>query len=335
MTDIHTTKKLVITEPILTVNKNRFVLFPIQYYDIYKIYKDAVASFWVPDEISLEDDRRDWDKLTNDERHFISHVLAFFASSDGIVNENLVGRFMNEIQIPEGRAFFGFQIAMENIHNEMYSLLIDTLIKNAAEKSKLFNAIETIPSVAGKAEWALKWITNDGSFGQRLIAFAIVECIFFSGSFCSIFWLKKRGLMPGLCFSNELISRDEAMHVKFACMLYNMLENRLDENVVHDMIKEALVLEKEFIIDALPARLLGMNSQLMSDYIEYVADYLLSMLGYKKLYFTINPFDWMELISLQGKTNFFEKRVGEYAKSGVSLESKEGDQDLFTIDSDF
>ena len=322
-------------EPILTENKNRFVLFPIQYHDVYKMYKDAQACYWSSEEVSLEEDRRDWEKLTPDERHFISHVLAFFASSDGIVNENLVGRFMNEVQFQEARMFFGFQIAMENIHNEMYSLLIDTLIRNAAEKTKLFHAIETIPSVKGKAEWALKWITHDGSFAQRLIAFAIVECIFFSGSFCSIFWLKKRGLMPGLCFSNELISRDEAMHVKFSCMLYNMLENRLEESVVHEMIKEALVLEKEFIISALPAKLLGMNSNLMNDYIEYVSDYLLTMLHYNKLYNTSNPFDWMELISLQGKTNFFEKRVGEYAKSGVSMESKEGDQDTFTTDCDF
>lgn len=329
------TIKHIVTEPILIENKNRFVLFPIQYYDIYKIYKDAQACLWISEEVTLSEDQRDWEKLTDDERHFISHVLAFFASSDGIVNENIVGRFMNEVQIAEVRSFYALQIYMENVHNEMYSLLIDTLIKNTAEKAKLFNAIETIPCVKGKAEWALKWITDSGTFAQRLVAFAIVELIFFSGSFCSIFWLKKRGLMPGLCFSNELISRDEAMHVKFACMLYNMLENRLDESVIHDMIKEALVLEKEFIISALPARLLGMNSLLMSDYIEYVADYLLTMLNYNKLYYTSNPFDWMELISLQGKTNFFEKRVGEYAKSGVSMESKEGDQDVFTTDSDF
>lgn len=329
------TEKLTMIEPILTENKNRFVLFPIQYYDLYKLYKDALASIWTVEEISLEDDQRDWKKLTDDERHFISHVLAFFASSDGIVNENLVGRFMNEVQISEARAFYSFQIAIENIHNEMYSLLIDTLIKDTAEKAKLFNAIETIPAVKGKAEWAIKWITSTNSFAQRLVAFTIVEGLFFSGSFCSIFWLKKRGLMPGLCFSNELISRDEGLHVKFACMLYNMLENRLDESIIHDMMKEALVLEKEFILSALPARLLGMNSQLMSDYIEYVADYLLAMLNYNKLYFTPNPFDWMELISLQGKTNFFEKRVAEYAKSGVSLESKKDDQDVFTTESEF
>lgn len=330
-----TNEKLTMIEPILTENKNRFVLFPIQYYDLYKLYKDALASIWTVEEISLEDDQRDWKKLTDDERHFISHVLAFFASSDGIVNENLVGRFMNEVQISEARAFYSFQIAIENIHNEMYSLLIDTLIKDTAEKAKLFNAIETIPAVKGKAEWAIKWITSTNSFAQRLVAFTIVEGLFFSGSFCSIFWLKKRGLMPGLCFSNELISRDEGLHVKFACMLYNMLENRLDESIIHDMMKEALVLEKEFILSALPARLLGMNSQLMSDYIEYVADYLLAMLNYNKLYFTPNPFDWMELISLQGKTNFFEKRVAEYAKSGVSLESKKDDQDVFTTESEF
>lgn len=323
------------TELILTENKNRFVLFPIQYHDIFEIYKEALASIWTVSEVSLEDDRRDWEKLSDGEKHFISHVLAFFASSDGIVNENLAAKFLVEVQIQEARLFLGFQIAIENIHSEMYSLLIDTLIKDTKEKMRLFNAIETIDAVKGKAEWALKWINDERSFAERLVAFAIVEAIFFSGSFCSIFWFKKRGLMPGLCFSNELISRDEGLHVRFSCMLYNMLENRLSQEVIYEMVRDAIVLEKEFIISALPVKLLGMNSDLMSEYIEYVADYLITMLGYEKLYNATNPFSWMELISLQGKTNFFEKRVGEYAKSGVTLASKEGDQDVFTMDAEF
>lgn len=318
-------------EPILQENPNRFVLFPIQYDEIWQMYKKAEASFWTAEEIDLGQDQKDWDNLNDGERHFISHVLAFFAASDGIVNENLAINFMQEVQIPEARCFYGFQIMMENIHSETYSLLIDTYIKKQSEKDYLFNALETVPCVKKKGEWALRWI-NSEKFVERLIAFAAVEGIFFSGSFCSIFWLKKRGLMPGLTFSNELISRDEGLHCDFACLLYGMLQNKLPESRVHEIIRDAVEIEQEFVTDALPVDLIGMNAKLMSQYIEFVADRLLVSLGCSKIYNAANPFDFMEMISLQGKTNFFEKRVGEYQKAGV-LGDK--DKNVFSLDEDF
>lgn len=320
------------SEPILTENKQRFVLFPIQYHEVWEMYKKAEASFWTAEEVDLAQDLSDWEKLNEGEKHFISHVLAFFAASDGIVNENLASRFASEIQIPEARCFYGFQIAIENIHSEMYSLLIDTYIKDDKEKNRLLNAIETVPCVQKKAEWAIRWINNTDSFAERLIAFAAVEGIFFSGSFCSIFWLKKRGLMPGLSFSNELISRDEGLHTDFACLIYSMLQNKLPESRILEIITDAVKIEQEFITDALPVDLIGMNARLMAQYIEFVADRLLVALGCNKYYKVNNPFDWMELISLQGKTNFFEKRVGDYQKAGVMADKKEQD---FTLDADF
>ena len=318
-------------EVLLRENKDRFVLLPIKYPAIWEMYKKSEASFWTAEEIDLSDDQKHWDNLNSGERHFISHILAFFSASDGIVNENLAVNFMSEVQLPEARCFYGFQIMMENIHSETYALLIDTYIKNEAEKHKLFNAIDTIPAVKRKAEWALRWIDN-GSFAERLVAFAAVEGIFFSGSFCSIFWLKKRGLMPGLTFSNELISRDEGMHCEFACLLYSMLKNKLTQEQVYAIISDAVTIEKEFVTDALPVGLIGMNAILMQQYIEFVADRWLAELGYKKLYNTTNPFDFMELISLQGKTNFFEKRVGDYQKAGV-MNNK--DSQTFSINDDF
>jgi ribonucleoside-diphosphate reductase beta chain len=296
------------------------------------MYKKAEASFWTAEEIDLSSDQTDWTtKLNDDERHFIKHVLAFFAASDGIVNENLAVNFMNEVQYPEARCFYGYQIMIENIHSETYSLLIDTYIKEPHEKDKLFHAIETIPAVKHKAEWALKWIEN-GGFAERLIAFAAVEGIFFSGSFCSIFWLKKRGLMPGLTFSNELISRDEGLHCDFACLLYSQLVNQLPKEKVSQIITDAVSIEKEFVTESLPVRLIGMNADMMCQYIEFVADRLLLALGCSKVYNATNPFDFMELISLQGKTNFFEKRVAEYQKSGV-MGSKE--TNVFSLEEDF
>lgn len=305
-------------EPILDDNPNRFVLFPIEHDDIWSFYKKSEASFWTAEEIDLEPDLVDWNtKLNDDERFFVKHVLAFFAASDGIVNENLAENFVAEVQYTEAKFFYGFQIMMENIHSETYSLLIDTYIKDKEEKHKLFNAIETLDCVKRKANWALSWIDN-GSFAERLVAFAAVEGIFFSGSFCSIFWLKKRGLMPGLSFSNELISRDEGMHCDFACLLYTEhLVNQLPKSTVVEIITEAVNIEKEFVTDALPVKLIGMNSDLMTQYIEFVADRLLVELGNEKIYNATNPFDFMEMISLQGKTNFFEKRVGEYQKAGI------------------
>lgn len=304
-------------EPLLAENKDRFVLFPIQHSDIWAMYKQAEASFWTAEEVDLSQDQKDWENLKDGERHFISHVLAFFAASDGIVNENLAVNFMQEVQYPEARCFYGFQIMMENIHSEMYSLLIDTYIKDNAEKHHLLHALETVPCVQKKAEWALRYIQN-GSFAERIVAFSAVEGIFFSGSFCSIFWLKKRGLMPGLSFSNELISRDEGLHTDFACLLYtNHLREQLPQEQVISIIREAVEIEQEFVTDALPVALIGMNAKLMSQYIEFVADRLLQALGLQKIYNATNPFDFMELISLQGKTNFFEKRVGEYQKAGV------------------
>lgn len=319
-------------EPLLQENKDRFVLFPIKEPEIWKMYKQAVASFWTAEEIDLTPDLSDWEKLSDNERHFIKHILAFFAASDGIVNENLAERFLAEVQQPEARCFYGFQIAIENIHSETYSLLIDTYIKDAAEKEYLFNALETVPCVKKKADWALSWIGDDASFADRLVAFAAVEGIFFSGSFCSIFWLKKRGLMPGLTFSNELISRDEGLHCDFACLLFSMLQEKPEEHHIREIITQAVAIEKEFVSEALPVSLIGMNAKLMTEYIEFVADRLLVALGFSKAYGTANPFPWMDMISLQGKTNFFEKRVAEYQKAGV-MANKE-DQ-VFSLDEDF
>uniref|UniRef100_A0A7I4CRN2 Uncharacterized protein n=1 Tax=Physcomitrium patens TaxID=3218 RepID=A0A7I4CRN2_PHYPA len=300
-------------EPILAENPGRFCMFPIKYPQVWEMYKKAEASFWTAEEVDLSADLKHWEALTDNERHFISHVLAFFAASDGIVLENLAVRFMKEIQIPEARAFYGFQIAIENIHSEMYSLLLEAYIKDQSEKHRLFNAIETIPCVTRKAEWALKWID----------------------SFCSIFWLKKRGLMPGLTFSNELISRDEGLHCDFACLLYTLLNNKLSEDRVHEIVCEAVDIEREFVCEALSCDLVGMNKIMMSEYIDFVADRLLVSLGYNKRYNARNPFDWMELISLQGKTNFFEKRVGEYQKASVMSHLNGGDNHVFRLDEDF
>jgi len=322
----------MVTEPILKENTKRFVLFPIEHDEIWKMYKQAEASFWTTEEIDLAQDLTDWEGMNENEQHFIKHVLAFFAASDGIVNENLVLHFMKDVQVPEARCFYGFQIAIENIHAETYSLLIDTYIKDPKEKTFLFNALDNLDCVKKKANWAMKWIDESPSFAHRLIAFAAVEGIFFSGSFCSIFWLKKRGLMPGLTFSNELISRDEGLHCDFACLLYSMLNNKLDKKEVQDIITEAVQFEKEFVTDALPVSLIGMNSGLMTEYIEFVADRLLVSLGNEKFYGTANPFPWMDLISLQGKTNFFEKRVGDYQKSGVMADK---DKQIFSLDEDF
>ncbi|OSX59235.1 hypothetical protein POSPLADRAFT_1035584 [Postia placenta MAD-698-R-SB12] len=306
-------------EPLLTESKRRFVLFPIQYPEIWRMYKQAEACFWTAEEIDLSHDHWDWnDRLNDNERHFISHVLAFFAASDGIVNENLVERFSNEVQVAEARCFYGFQIMMENIHSETYSLLIDTYIKEPKQREHLFDAIETIPCIKKKADWALHWISDkQSSFAERLVAFAAVEGIFFSGSFASIFWLKKRGLMPGLTFSNELIIRDEGMHTDFACLLYHHLKRRLHPSVILKIVTEAVAIEQEFLTDALPCALIGMNARLMSQYIEFVADRLLVSLGNEKHYQATNPFDFMDMISMQGKTNFFEKRVSDYAKAGL------------------
>ncbi|KAG8631613.1 hypothetical protein KVT40_000753 [Elsinoe batatas] len=311
-------------EPILQENPNRFVLFPIKYHEIWQMYKKAEASFWTAEEIDLSKDLHDWNKrLNDDERFFISHVLAFFAASDGIVNENLVERFSSEVQIPEARCFYGFQIMMENIHSETYSLLIDTYISEPRQRSYLFNAIDNIPCIKKKADWALRWICDkESTFACRLIAFAAVEGIFFSGSFAAIFWLKKRGLMAGLTFSNELISRDEGMHTDFACLLFSHLKNKPDKALVEKIIIEAVEIEQEFLTDALPCALLGMNAVLMRQYIEFVADRLLLALGNSRYYNATNPFDFMENISLTGKTNFFEKRVGDYQKAGVMASTK-------------
>ena len=315
---------LSLEEPILKENPNRFVLFPIQHSDIWEMYKKQEASIWTAEELDLASDLTDWsNKLNDDERFFIKHVLAFFAASDGIVNENLAENFLSEVQYTEAKFFYGFQIMMENIHSETYSLLIDTYIKDSKEKDYLFNAIETFEPVKKKADWAMRWIEN-GSYAERLIAFAAVEGIFFSGSFCSIFWLKKRGLMPGLTFSNELISRDEGLHCDFACLLYNNhLVNKLPKEDVRKIIADAVEIEKEFVVESLPVRLIGMNSDLMCQYIEFVADRLLVELENEKIYNASNPFDFMDMINLQGKTNFFEKRVGEYQKAGV-LNKNEG-----------
>jgi ribonucleoside-diphosphate reductase beta chain len=319
-------------EPLLKENPNRFVMFPIEYPDLWNFYKKAVATFWTVEEIDLANDMKDWERLSDGERHFVSHVLAFFAASDGIVNENLAINFINEVQVSEAKSFYGFQVMMENIHSEMYSLLIETLIKNPEEKHKLFNALETVPCVQKKGEWAIRWINSD-SFAERLIAFAAVEGIFFSGSFCSIYWLKKRGLMPGLAKSNEFISRDEGLHCDFACYLYkNYITEKLSDERILEIITDAVAIEQEFVTDALPVDLIGMNSRLMNQYIEFVADRLLVSLGVNKHYGSANPFDFMELISLQGKTNFFEQRVSDYQKAGV-LSTKE--ENMFDMNADF
>jgi ribonucleotide reductase beta subunit family protein with ferritin-like domain len=320
-------------EPLLRENNQRFVLFPLEYRPIWNMYKKAEASFWTVEEVDLVPDRRDWESLTPDEKHFISHVLAFFAASDGIVNENLAMNFCTEVQVPEARCFYGFQIMMENIHSEMYSLLIDTYVTDVEEKNRLFHAVETVPCVKKKADWALRYLNRGrATFAERLVAFAAVEGIFFSGSFCAIFWLKKRGKMPGLGFSNELISRDEGLHCDFACLLYTYLVNKLSEARVHEIVADAVTIEKEFITDALPVELIGMNSTLMSEYIEFCADRLVEALGYSKLYNTRNPFEWMDMLSLTGKSNFFEKRVAEYAKAGVGVKM---DEQVFSLDADF
>jgi len=327
---------LDLEEPLCIESKNRFVLFPIANQEIWSMYKKHVASFWTAEEIDLHDDHKDWAALNAKEQHFIKYVLAFFAASDGIVLENLTSNFINDVKLPEARCFYAFQAAMENIHSETYSLLIDTYISSESEKAELFNAMESIECIRNKAEWALKWMAKSTAFCQRLVAFACVEGIFFSGSFCALFWLKKRGLMPGLTFSNELISRDEGLHTDFACLLYKTCKERLDEDTITELVKSAVECEQSFICDSLPVDLIGMNSKLMAQYIEFVADRLCHALGHNKMYNTPNPFDWMEMISLQGKTNFFERRVGEYAKAGVmgSLD-KDGGGDMFTMDADF
>ena len=318
-------------EPLLTEDENRFVMFPIEHDDIWQMYKKSVECFWRTEEIDISKDMAHWNTLTEQEQFFIKMILAFFAASDGIVIENLGMRFMSEVQISEARAFYGFQIAMENIHSETYSLLIESYIKNKEEKHNLFNAIDNFPCIKKKADWSIKWINDKrANFATRLLAFACVEGIFFSGAFCSIYWLKKRGLMPGLTFSNELISRDEALHTEFAVLLYQKLQKKLKKSKVHEMIKEAVEIEKEFITEALPCRLIGMNSTLMCQYIEFVADRLVLQLGYDAIYNTTNPFDFMEMISIEGKTNFFEKRVGEYA-----LATKDKDETVFDMDGAF
>ena len=310
-------------EPILQENKNRFVIFPIQHDDIWQWYKKQEASFWTAEEIDLHQDVVDWKKLSDDERYFLKHILAFFAASDGIVNENLAENFVNEVQYSEAKFFYGFQIMMENIHSEMYSLLIDTLVDNDKEKDELFNALERFPAIKKKADWALRWIDSE-SFAERLIAFAAVEGIFFSGAFCSIFWMKKRGMLPGLATSNEFISRDEGLHRDFACHLHNNhLVNKVPQERIAQILSEALDIEREFITESLPVNLIGMNSKLMSEYLEFVTDHLLETLNCPKVYNTANPFDFMDMISLEGKTNFFEKRVSEYKKAGVGEEQSD------------
>jgi ribonucleoside-diphosphate reductase subunit M2 len=319
------------SEPLLTPNDKRFVMFPIEHDDIWKMYKKQIDCFWRAEEIDLTKDLADWDRLEKDEQYFISMILAFFAASDGIVLENLATRFMGDVQVSEARAFYGFQIAMENIHSQCYSLLIDTYIKDEENKERLFNAIDTFPCIKKKADWAKKWIAdNRSSFATRLVAFACIEGIFFSGAFCSIFWLKKRGLMPGLTFSNELISRDEALHTEFAILLYSKLQKKINKSRIYEIVREAVEIETEFICDALPCRIIGMNSDLMTQYIQFVADRLCLQLGYDKIYGTANPFPFMELISLESKTNFFEKRVADYA-----LATKDKDEDIFEFNAEF
>jgi ribonucleotide reductase beta subunit family protein with ferritin-like domain len=312
---------------------DRFMILPIHYPKIWEMYKKQVACFWTAEEIDLSQDRRDWEKLSVGEKHFISNILGFFVASDGIIVENLASQFLNEVQISEARCFYGFQIMMENIHAETYALLIDTYIEDTLQKEHLFKSAEKIPSVKAKADWALKWINPADSFKRRLIAFAVVEGIFFSASFCAIFWLKKRGLMPGLTFSNELISRDEGLHRDFACHLHSLLLNKCDEHDVRLIIEQGVEVEKAFVRDSLPLALIGMNDESMIQYVEFVADHLALTLGFNKIYGTENPFDWMEMISIQGKTNFFEKRVAEYQKAGIMNKREEHFE--FTLDADF
>jgi len=323
-------------DPLLVPRDDRFCMFPVEHDDFYEFYKKAVASYWTVEEVDLSDDAQHWNRLNDDERHFIKHVLAFFASSDGIVNENLCLRFMKDVQVAEARAFYAFQLAIETVHSEMYSLLIDTYVQERTEKRKLFGAITRLPAVQRKAQWALRWVSSSASFAERLVAFACVEGIMFSGSFCAIYWLKKRGLMPGLSFSNELISRDEALHRDFAVALHNKLAAPCSESIARAIVQDAVEAEHEFVTEALPVSLIGMNAGLMCRYVEFVADHLLTSLGFSKLYGTANPFEWMELISLQGKTNFFEKRVGDYQKAGVmaGLE-KHNSTHTFELDADF
>lgn len=335
MTDsnIMTEKDYDADEVILKENPDRFVMFPIEYHDLWKHYKEALACFWVPEEISLTDDVKDWEKLNDDEKHFIKHILAFFAASDGIVISNLLNRFASEVQVPEAIAYYSQQLLIENIHSETYSLLIDTYITDSVEKNKMFKAVNNFPAIKKKADWALKWITDkEASFARRLICYLLVEGLFFSGAFCAIFWIKERGIMSGLTHSNELISRDEGSHTDFCVTLYKYLKHKLPQKLIHDIFIEAVAIEKEFILEALPCSLLGMNSGSMSTYIEYVADRLLSQLNYDKLYNVKNPFDFMELISMKSKTNFFEKRVAEYRKDGVNVDD---DENEFGLDADF
>lgn len=324
-------------EELLVESKNRYVVYPIQYDSIWAMYKLALGSFWTAEEIDLGKDIDDWTKLSDNEKYFIKHILAFFAGSDGVVNENLSSRFMNEVMIPEAKCFYGFQIAMENIHSETYSLLIDTYIKDQEEKNHLLNAIYTIPCIKKKAEWALKWISNQNdSFAHRLVAFAAVEGIFFSGAFCAIFWLKERGVMPGLTFSNELISRDEGLHTEFAILLYTMLKNKLTQETIHYIIKEAVEIENEFITESIPCHMLGMNATLMTQYIKYVADRLVVQLGYDKIYNVTNPFDFMDRIGLNTKQNFFEGRVSEYSRANVGkTQTQTQDMYNFALDEEF
>lgn len=319
-------------EPLLKDNPDRYVMFPIQDDDIWQMYKKHMASFWTAEEIDLSQDTKDWVKLTKDEQHFLQHVLAFFAASDGIVLENILENFGLDVQLPEARCFYAFQAAMENIHSETYSLLIDTLVKDEIKKIELFQAMHTMPCVTKKAKWALKWMSKEASFAQRLVAFACVEGIFFSGSFCAIYWLKKRGIMPGLTFSNELIARDEGLHTDFACLLYSKMRNKISDEKVIEILTEAVDYELEFVTAALPVNLIGMNCDRMSEYIKFVADVLLTRLGVPKFYKVPNPFEWMEMISMQGKTNFFERRVGEYQKAGVMAEKEE---QAFSLECDF
>ena len=328
-TSANTSMNSLVDEVLCEKQENRFVLFPIKYQDIYKKYKDAVATFWTVEEIDLSRDLNDWNhELNNNEKTFIKNIIAFFAGSDGIVMENLAQQFMKDIEIPEVRQFYSYQIFNEAIHSETYSLLIDTYVTDETEKNNLFDAINMIPCIKKKAIWAMKWMLPEFNFGQRLIGFAIVEGLFFSSSFCAIYWLKKRGLMPGLCFSNELISRDEGMHTDFACLLYSMISNKVDNDTVNNMFKDAVEIEKEFIIESIPCAMIGMNSTLMSHYIEFVADRLLVQLGYEKIYQRENPFEFMEMISLRPKSNFFEVRVGEYKKANVASSE-------FSINEDF
>ena len=328
------TSKEIMIEPLLQINEDRFVMFPIEYPKIWEMYKKGMANIWTAEEIDLADDKAEWNnKLTDNERYFLSHILAFFAASDGIVNENLGLRFSTEVQISEARAFYSWQMLDETIHSETYSLLIDTYIDDPNEKDRLLHAVQTIPIVGEKAAWAQKWITDyNSNFAMRLVAFAIVEGIFFSGSFCAIYWFKKRGLLPGLTFSNELISQDEGLHTDFACLLYSMLNNQLTDEMIHSIIQEAVALEKTFINESIPCAMIGMNAKMMSDYIEFVADRLLVQLGHPRIWNTKNPFDFMELISMEGKTNFFEKRVGEYSKATVGTTSEDR---TFEIHDDF